>query len=160
MVIKMTKEELAEYGRRWREENPDKCRNAYIKRRKKINNPNDPYYEKNKDLISARSRLYYEKNREKVLKQSRERYLKTKYNLDSQQYFDLIKQQNNCCAICNKPEHRLLKTGDIKPLSVDHNHETGVVRALLCNDCNALLGFAKEDIGVLENAIKYIQSYH
>lgn len=155
----MTKEELAAYGKKWREDNPDKCRKAYIKRREKLKDVNDPYYEKNKDLISARSRLYYEKNRDKVLKQSRERHLKKNYNLDSNQYFDLIKKQNNCCAICNKPEHRLLKTGDIKPLSVDHNHNTGEVRALLCNDCNALLGFAKENIGVLKNAIQYLQEY-
>lgn len=155
----MTKDELREYGRKWREENPDKCRKAYIKRRKKLQDKTDPYYEKNKELVSARSRLYYENNKEKVLKQSRERHLKKNYNLDSQQYLDMINKQGNCCAICNKPEHRRLKTGDIKPLSVDHNHTTGEVRALLCNDCNALLGFAKEDIDTLKKAINYLEYF-
>ena len=76
--------------------------------------------------------------------------------MTSQQYLEKLITQNNCCAICNKPEHRLLKTGDIKPLSVDHNHITGEVRDLLCNDCNSLLGFAKENVEILQNAINYL----
>ena len=76
--------------------------------------------------------------------------------MTSQQYLEKLITQNNCCAICNKPEHRLLKTGDIKPLSVDHNHTTGEVRGLLCNDCNSLLGFAKENVEILQSAINYL----
>lgn len=114
--------------------------------------------EQKQKQIDASKRSYL-KNKDKVLKRCRERHLKINYNLTSQQYLEMIVAQGNCCAICGKPEQRLLKTGDIKPLSVDHNHITGEVRELLCNDCNALLGFAKENLEVLENAIQYLQKH-
>ena len=101
-----------------------------------------------------RARKSYLKNKDVVLARSRERHLKIKYNLTSQDYLEMVNKQKNLCAICGKPEHRLLKTGDIKPLSVDHNHTTGVVRELLCKDCNALLGFANEDINILLESSK------
>lgn len=143
----------------WRKNNPDKVKEYNKKRRENRLIFGDPDYENNRELRKAQARASYERNKDKVSIRNRERHLKLTYNLNAQQYLDMINEQDNCCAICNKPEHRLLKTGDIKPLSVDHNHNTGEVRALLCNDCNALLGFAKEDIGVLQNAIQYIQQY-
>ena len=110
-----------------------------------------------KDKEKEASRKSYLKNRDKILKKSRERHLLKNYNLTSKQYFELIKEQENLCAICGKPEHCLTKTGDVKPLSVDHNHTTGEVRMLLCNDCNALLGFCKEDAKILEAALRYLE---
>lgn len=50
-------------------------------------------------------------------------------------YETLLAQQNGCCAICNKHWSRFTKL-----LDVDHDHNTGQVRALLCNPCNQLLG--------------------
>lgn len=147
------------WAREWRKKNPDKIKEYNQKRREQRLLLGDEYYEKNKEFRKQQSKDYYERNKDKVSKRNRIRHLKLTYNLDAQQYLDMINKQNNCCAICNKPEHRILKTGDIKPLSVDHNHTTGEVRALLCNDCNALLGFAKENIGVLQNAITYISKY-
>lgn len=105
------------------------------------------------------SRRSYIKNHDKVLKRCRERHLQINYNISSEQYLEMVLKQQNCCAVCRKPEHRICKTGDIKPLSVDHNHITNEVRELLCNDCNSLLGFAKENIDVLQNAIKYLRKH-
>ena len=117
------------------------------------------HYEENKQKKIDYQKEYYIRNKEAVLKRSREHHLKKSYGLSSDEYLGLVLKQNNCCSICGKPEHRLLKTGDVKPLSVDHNHSTGEVRELLCNDCNALLGFAKEDTEILQNAILYLQKY-
>lgn len=62
------------------------------------------------------------------------------------------KLQKGCCAIC-KEFH-----GD--DLDVDHNHETGKVRELLCKRCNRqILGFSKESITLLENAILYLRKH-
>lgn len=114
------------------------------------------YLDKREQVIE-RSRLYYLANKEKVKITSRKSHLRNTYGLTPEEYLELMVSQQNRCAICRQYEHRVTKTGDIKPLSVDHCHSTGKVRALLCNDCNALLGFASEDIERLENAIIYIK---
>lgn len=42
---------------------------------------------------------------------------------------------------------------------VDHDHETGEIRGLLCHGCNSVLGFSKENIQTLENTIKYLKEH-
>jgi len=107
-----------------------------------------------------KSKAYYEANKEKVLKRSRGNHLRRTYNLTEEQYQQMVEDQQNLCAICNQPEHRLMKTKEIKPLSVDHNHTTGKIRKLLCNDCNAAIGFAKEDVKRLKQMINYLETHH
>ena len=116
-------------------------------------------YYKNKDAKKSTTQAYYFANREKKLEYARESALKRKYNLDNEQYLQMLLDQNNVCAICNKAETRKDRVGDVKPLSVDHSHATGLVRGLLCNDCNFVLGFCKEDISILEKTKTYLQKY-
>lgn len=61
-------------------------------------------------------------------------------------------QQHGLCAICRMPERRT-----DRPLSVDHDHETNIVRGLLCDDCNNLLGRANDSTSVLSKAIDYLE---
>ena len=145
-----------QYQKEYREKNKELLQEK-DRERNRIRYANKTLEQKQKQIEA--SKISYLKNREKVLKRSRERHLKINYNLTSQQYLEKVVLQNNCCAVCNKPEHRITKTGDIKPVSVDHDHFTGKVRELLCNDCNAFLGFANENIEVLSNAIKYLQKH-
>ena len=63
---------------------------------------------------------------------------------------------NGKCAICGGLETRQLY-GKIVPLSVDHCHQTGKLRGLLCSKCNAMIGLAKDDPLVLEKAIKFLR---
>jgi hypothetical protein len=64
-----------------------------------------------------------------------------KYGITKQEYDLLIEIQNGCCAICGQPEHIINKrTQTLRPLSVDHCHITGHIRALLCHKCNRQLG--------------------
>lgn len=73
---------------------------------------------------------------------------------------DLIVKQNNKCAICEKPEDAIdPRTKEPFGLSLDHCHHGGFVRGFLCRKCNQLLGCAKDDINVLQNAILYLQKY-
>jgi hypothetical protein len=88
----------------------------------------------------------------------RERRMLKKYNLNLNDYEKMLVAQNGVCANCKKPE-TLNRKGTIQPLSVDHNHQTGRVRALLCNACNSLLGNAKENIQILQAAIRYLQEH-
>jgi hypothetical protein len=67
------------------------------------------------------------------------------------QYNALLEDQNFCCAICDKHED-MFRHG----LGIDHDHFSGEVRGLLCVNCNALLGHAKDRIDTLERAIKYL----
>ncbi len=74
------------------------------------------------------------------------RGLKHKYNIDLQEYEVLKKKQKDKCAIC---------WSEAK-LFVDHCHETGQIRGLLCHKCNTGIGLLEESIGNLENAIAYL----
>ena len=60
------------------------------------------------------------------------------------------------CAVCRNPETTLGNNGRIKNLAVDHDHITGRVRGLLCNNCNRALGLLRDDREVLQRAIDYL----
>ena len=75
---------------------------------------------------------------------------KTKYGLSEEEYKHLFVKQNNKCAICGESFNSVIPV-------VDHNHNTGIVRGLLCSKCNTLLGMAKDNISILENAIIYLK---
>jgi hypothetical protein len=79
-----------------------------------------------------------------------------KYNLDETSYLRLLADQKHVCAICGQPETTTLR-GQIKRLSVDHDHNTGKVRGLLCSNCNVAIGKFKENTVVLEKAIAYLK---
>lgn len=75
--------------------------------------------------------------------------------------FDLkIKNQKNRCAICGRKEaHRSHWTGKLTSLSVDHDHDTGKVRDLLCRNCNRVLGFFDDNIILFEKVIQYLKKH-
>ena len=71
-----------------------------------------------------------------------------KYGLTIEKYQEMLDRQNNACAICKK---------EFGQVYVDHCHETGIVRGLLCLKCNTGIGLLEDSIVNLENAIKYLQ---
>ena len=79
------------------------------------------------------------------------------YGVTVEWYRAKEREQGGLCAICGQPETQQ-RNGKVKRLAVDHNHETGEARALLCTRCN-------QDLGVLENldwrekAEAYLQSH-
>jgi hypothetical protein len=73
------------------------------------------------------------------------------YGLTEDEYLSLVKAQNNLCAICGKKDLNHV-------LCVDHDHETGQVRGLLCKNCNIGLGNFKDDIKIIHSAIAYLQN--
>jgi hypothetical protein len=85
--------------------------------------------------------------------------LKNAYGLTPEQYQEMSNKQNNVCAICRKPETRKGRGGANLPLSVDHDHNTGKVRELLCQECNLLLGYSHDNIVTLANAIGYLKKW-
>jgi hypothetical protein len=74
-----------------------------------------------------------------------------KYNLNLENWNKLFKSQDNKCAICGSVEHKR------NHWSTDHDHKTNKVRGILCGNCNSVLGFAEDNIKILELAILYLQ---
>lgn len=75
-----------------------------------------------------------------------------KYGLTVEDRNILVQNQNGRCKICEIAEE---ESGP-KGLVVDHDHATNKVRGLLCNACNIALGFFKDNVSILQNAIKYL----
>ena len=86
--------------------------------------------------------------------------IKAKYGLTKERFLQMIEEQGNLCAICKQPERESSSPHtDEMNLSVDHCHKTGKVRGLLCRQCNIALGRFREDVGILQSAIAYLQRY-
>ena len=68
----------------------------------------------------------------------------------------MLTRQNNLCAICKKEGFKINKNTALN-LVVDHCHVTGVVRGLLCHNCNRALGLFKDNIESLNTAILYLE---
>lgn len=82
------------------------------------------------------------------------------YGLSRGQYDGLVKKQDNRCALCGQREIRKnYRTGKTFGLSVDHNHDTGKMRELLCRDCNLGLGMFSDSIQLLSKAVKYLKKH-
>src|SRR6266487_2580177 len=63
------------------------------------------------------------------------------YGIDNDTYQMMLFMQGGVCAVCGQ----LQNAKHTKELCVDHNHETGEVRELLCHTCNVLVGFIEKD---------------
>lgn len=72
------------------------------------------------------------------------------YHLKPGEYERLYVGQNGRCAICERA------TGASRKLSVDHDHDTGEVRGLLCRTCNNMLGHARDDYRMFAEAARYL----
>lgn len=75
--------------------------------------------------------------------------IKVLYGMTEEDLHALYAKQDGRCAICKNPEGE-------KSLCVDHDHQTSEVRGLLCNACNAMLGYAKDNTETLRRAIYYL----
>jgi len=108
---------------------------------------------------------------------SKKSHLMRNYGITLDEYIQKVSAQNNLCAICNKVKHyethtfkgfkknALGKRGkdschlDKCNLYVDHNHETGKVRGLLCKECNLAYGHIKENTQYIKNLLTYDLKY-
>jgi hypothetical protein len=79
-----------------------------------------------------------------------------KYGITPDQYIQMMFDQNGLCAICEGPETHLIK-GKLPLLAVDHDHETGKVRGLLCSRCNNGIGHFKDSPTLLQRAASYVE---
>lgn len=159
------------------------CKNGHISQRvlhKKSKTKKDECYE----CVSIRAKKYRAENNEKMAafnkqrrsadfrleenKKRRDKYhsskehrdyvrstqYKSNYGISIEEYERLFKSQSRQCAICRKaPE----TDNSARRLSVDHDHETGHVRGLLCSECNTMLGHLDDDPKRCIKAAVYIE---
>jgi hypothetical protein len=74
------------------------------------------------------------------------------YDITPEQYLRMLFSQDFKCAICRTAQDEL-EHG----LVCDHSHSTNRMRMLLCNWCNSLLGFAKDDVNRLRKSAEYLE---
>jgi len=120
------------------------------------------YYNKHKKESLSYMKTYRETNKEKIQK-LRKKYRKTHpenilssrlkhaYGIDLEKYNSLLLTQKSKCALCPT------KNTKSKRLRVDHCHKTNKIRGLLCDNCNLMLGHAKDNLDILMNGIAYLK---
>ena len=102
-----------------------------------------------KKCSNERLRKDREQDREKWIKYNRKSNLKMRYGLQQNEFLQISKKQKGKCLICKKKTKRLC---------IDHNHKTGKVRGLLCQNCNAALGMVDENVVILKDMIRYLKN--
>jgi hypothetical protein len=139
------KQKDAERQKDWKSKNSEKV-SAYQKQ----------WREKNADYISEYQQEYQAKYREKDEVQFKTwvRNLHKNYKITPAIFNKMWEDQNGKCAICEQPMNP--RGREKSAATVDHNHETGKVRGLLCRGCNHGIGNLKDDPSVLQSAAEYL----
>lgn len=81
--------------------------------------------------------------------------LRKAYGISLEQYEAMVTEHNGKCGICGGEGFELVAGQRLK-LVIDHCHETGSVRGLLCHNCNRGLGLLKDSIQTLQSAVEYL----
>jgi hypothetical protein len=121
------------------------------------------HHQKNRERKNQQTVAWKAKNRERDLFLMWRSHLRRQYGLSIEEYDQLLLAQKGACAVCGS-------VGDVRKLCVDHAHVPGYdklaapekrkhVRSLLCRECNALLGMARESEDILFAAAAYLARY-
>ena len=84
----------------------------------------------------------------------RDQNLRRLYGITLEDYNQMFAEQDGCCACCGRHS-----TEFTKRLAVDHDHETGEVRALLCTHCNTAYGSLNENEERIHQLLQYHRSF-
>lgn len=120
--------------------------------------PIDRFYARRrtcKDCQAEMRRIWNAANPEKSQLAHRIQKLK-RYGLTLDDYDRMVTEQKGCCAICLG--EGVLDPGSLMRLGVDHDHETGRVRGLLCRPCNRAVGILGDDPSTFERAATYLRN--
>lgn len=109
-----------------------------------------------KPCASNRAYQWYLDNRDHAIATQRNTKMLKAYGLTVSAYNTLSEAQGHRCAVCNEPE--TVARGDrVMFLAIDHCHNTGRIRGLLCSNCNRAIGLLKDNVDVLRKAIDYLE---
>lgn len=110
------------------------------------------YRAANREKIARRARERYAENPHARRAHNRRSLFKAKYGIALEDKAALLEAQGGCCAICGVAAPPT-STG----WHLDHCHASNVVRGILCQHCNVMLGNAKDNPAILEKAIRYLK---
>lgn len=106
--------------------------------------------------VKAKTSLYNKAERlrdPKKTKQRDRKYTLARYwDMTPEMFEDLLNKHDRGCGICHKKE----RSSERKPLVIDHDHTTGEIRGILCDNCNRGLGLLKDSQEILQQAIAYL----
>lgn len=117
---------------------------------KRHDNP-DGYEPHCRECTNRKKRATYRKNAANG--NARTYHFRRKYGITPADYDTLLQKQNGLCAICGKTNSK----AKWHPLAVDHCHETGKIRGLLCHNCNHGLGCFQDNAVLLTKALDYLK---
>lgn len=108
-------------------------------------------YQKNKESI----RRYRDLHRDELLDYLQRYNLNRTYGISREELEEMIDEQDGRCLICGV--ELLLGGHDNNSSCIDHDHETGKIRGILCRTCNRGIGLLKDNVNVLRRAADYIE---
>ncbi len=89
----------------------------------------------------------------------RRQNLKKNFGITPEQYDVMLQLQHGRCAICRAENNHRAGSGRVQNFAVDHCHDTGRIRGLLCGSCNIGLGRFKDNPNFLMEAAAYLERY-
>ncbi|MFI9235766.1 endonuclease VII domain-containing protein [Streptomyces sp. NPDC053079] len=111
-----------------------------------------------KPCVSEAARNWAAENRERATLRRQRWNLQNTYGITLDKYNAMLSSQGGVCAICEQDEPNTHgRTGRKFSLSVDHCHDTGRVRGLLCQKCNRAVGLLNDNVDLLRKAIDYLE---
>ncbi len=148
------REEILVKSKKWRDEHKDIVRERkkeYIKTHPEIVLAAKKRFKKStRGIIGMKKYAKSAKGRAAVKRSKDKHRLKWAYGLSNEDKAAMYIAQHNKCAICQK---ELL----INKLGIDHCHHSGIVRGLLCSNCNRGIGLFQENEEIIIAALKYVQ---
>lgn len=165
---KRNAERKLQMDRDYRKRNLEKCRQKEREYNETHREERNAYFreyyatsETRREKSKESTRNWRKNNPEKVRQrwQSRsyltrlDHHLRGKFGITLAEYNDMLEKQDGLCAICGQPPRGQRRLG------VDHCHETGKVRQLLCHPCNSGMGLLGDNIETLQRAIAYLEKH-
>lgn len=163
------KERLSAYNKARREEDPEdnrvRCRAWRAKNAQRHRDNQKRYREENREYVLQKKREWYMNNKERHRRRDEdwkkrnpekvwESTLRAAYGLNLSDWQAMFEAQGGVCAICR----RTCKAN--RRLSVDHCHDSGKVRGLLCQLCNSAIGKLYDSPALVQRALEYLIKHH
>lgn len=135
-IFSTCKECEKERLKEWRKSNPEKVKaqNARSNAKRKIN----------------KTGYFNPDRKEEWSRAKRNSHLRREYGITIEDFERISKEQGHRCKTCQRGVNEIW-------LCVDHCHSSGEVRGLLCNNCNAALGYVLENTETLLRMIEYLK---
>jgi len=104
-----------------------------------------------KDCHNEANQRWKDNNKESYQQVKRKAHVKSKYGVSLEWIDEQLEMNNHECPLCNT---KIIKG---KNLAVDHCHDTGDARAVICRTCNSAMGHLKDSPELLEKAMEYLK---